>query len=166
MSREFFTFLDPLRPCHCPNNATCRHYCHILDNPLPPLVRDIIYGWSLWRARAADLLALLSLLDGCMLYSRQFNFQQPPAAETAQPHNRLRGCRGFQPQLGGHRARLHRGLRWRGLHRRRRPPAEVPLRPNRDLRRSGASTVGGGGNFGGRGGTSKYNFTIKEAFLV
>ena len=104
--------------------------------------------------RAADL--LLSLLDGCMLYSRQFNFQQPPAAETAA----LRGRRGFQPQLGGHRARLHRGLRRRGLHRRRRPPAEVPLRPHRDLRRPGASNVGGDG-----GGTSKYTFTIIETFL-
>ena len=146
---------------------------HLFGPPLPlslshsrswHLVRDIIYGWSLWRA--ADLLALLSLLDGCMLYSRQFNFQQPPAAETAAPALALRGGRrGFQPQLGGHRARLHRGLgshqphRRMRLHRRRRPPAEVPLRPHRDLRRPGASTVGGGG------GTSKYTFTIIETFL-
>ena len=43
-SRKFFGFLEP--PCHCPSHTTCQYYRHVLDNPPPPLMRDVIYGWS------------------------------------------------------------------------------------------------------------------------
>ena len=37
----------PLPPCHCQVQATHQYYRHVLDNPPPPLMRDVIYGWSL-----------------------------------------------------------------------------------------------------------------------
>ena len=40
-----FHIHGPLPPCHCPIHATYQYYCHVVNIPLPLLVRDVIYGW-------------------------------------------------------------------------------------------------------------------------
>ena len=52
-SRKVFTFLTPFPPCHAFTQPIST-ICLVLDNPFPPLERDVIYGWSQTKSETED----------------------------------------------------------------------------------------------------------------
>ena len=91
-SRKFWGFLDLLPPCHAfwtnhkSKSTQPPLLCHVLGNPLPPLERDVIYGWSL-RPR----LSQKATVSRC-----RSNIETGPVALTSHPIHLRIGFVGFQ----------------------------------------------------------------------